>query len=416
MQPIVDWVVSFQIPLLTEPVVRFISYIILASIIAVVAPASLILLTWLERKIIARIQDRIGPNRAGPFGLLQGIADMIKMFTKEDITPANADRVPYNIAPGLSVISAIMLFAVIPFAPGIVGSDMNVGIVYLIGVGGIGTLAILIAGWASNNKYALLGGFRVVAMMLTYEIPMVIALASVVAVAESMSLARIVEAQSGMWYIVSLPLAFFIFFFAGVAETGRSPFDLVEAESEIIAGFHTEYSGIKFGMFMIGEYVHMFALAFLASVLFLGGWQVPFLDVSAAGPLGPIAGPIVGFISLMVKVFLFVFIMMWMRGTLPRFRIDHLQDLGWKFLVPVSIFLLIAVFIVVRLFAPGSTAGVPVEPGPLSGLGVAGEVVALLLANIIVTAISLFAVTRAARHSRSKGLRAVAAVEGVPAK
>lgn len=416
MQPIVDWVVSFQIPLLTEPVVRFISYVILASIIAVVAPASLILLTWLERKIIARIQDRIGPNRAGPFGLLQGVADMIKMFTKEDITPANADRVPYNIAPGLSVISAIMLFAVIPFAPGIVGSDMNVGIVYLIGVGGIGTLAILIAGWASNNKYALLGGFRVVAMMLTYEIPMVIALASVVAVAGSMSLATIVEAQSGMWYIVSLPLAFIIFFFAGVAETGRSPFDLVEAESEIIAGFHTEYSGIKFGMFMIGEYVHMFALAFLASVLFLGGWQVPFLDVSAAGPLGPIAGPIVGFISLMVKVFLFVFIMMWMRGTLPRFRIDHLQDLGWKFLVPVSIFLLIAVFIVVRLFAPGSTAGVPVEAGPLSRLGVAGEVIALLLANIIVTAISLFAVTRAARRSRSKALRAVAAVEGVPAK
>lgn len=416
MQPIVDWVVSFQIPLLTEPVVRFVSHIILASIIAVVAPASLILLTWLERKIIARIQDRIGPNRAGPFGLLQGIADMIKMFTKEDITPANADRVPYNIAPGLSVISAIMLFAVIPFAPGIVGADVNVGIVYLIGVGGIGTLAILIAGWASNNKYALLGGFRVVAMMLTYEIPMVIALTAVVAVAGSMSLATIVEAQSGMWYIVSLPLAFIIFFFAGVAETGRSPFDLVEAESEIIAGFHTEYSGIKFGMFMIGEYVHMFALAFLASVLFLGGWQVPFLDVSAAGPLGPIAGPIVGFISLMVKVFLFVFIMMWMRGTLPRFRIDHLQDLGWKFLVPVSIFLLIVVFIVVRLFAPGSTAGVPVEAGPLSGLGVAGEVVALLLANIIVTAISLFAVTQAARRSRSKGLRAVAAVEGVPAK
>jgi NADH-quinone oxidoreductase subunit H len=293
---------------------------------------------------------------------------------------------------------------------------LNVAVIYLIGIGGIGTLAILIAGWASNNKYALLVGFRVVAMMLTYEIPMVIALTSVVLVAGSMSLQDIVIGQSGMWYIVTLPVAFIIFFFSGVAETGRSPFDLVEAESEIIAGFHTEYSGIKFGLFMIGEYVHMFALAFLAAVLFLGGWQVPFIDVGPAGPLGPIFGSIVGFISLVIKVFLFVFIMMWFRGTLPRFRIDHLQDLGWKFLVPLSIFLLIAVAIVVRLFAPGSSAGIPVEPGPLSGLGQAGEIVALLITNLLVAFVALLVVTRAARRSRNMGLRAVTAVEGVPAK
>ena len=413
MQPIVDWVVSFNIPFVTEPMVRFVSHIILASIIAVIAPGMLIVLTWLERKIIARIQNRIGPNRAGPFGLLQAFADMIKMFTKEDITPAVADRIPFNISPGLAVFSSIMLFAVIPFAPGIIGADLNVGIIYIIGIGGLGTLAILMAGWASNNKYALLGGFRVVAMMLTYEIPMVLALTSVVMVAGSMSLQSIVEAQSGMWYIVSMPVAFAIFFFAGVAETGRSPFDLVEAESEIIAGFHTEYSGIKFGMFMIGEYVHMFALAFLAAVLFLGGWQIlPFFPIEW---LGPIFGPILGFVSLMIKVFAFVFIMMWMRGTLPRFRIDHLQDLGWKFLVPVSIFLLIVVAVVVRLLAPASTAGVPVEAGPLNFL-YPGEWFVLLVANVLVGAISLFAVTRAARRSRSKGLRAVSAVEGVPAK
>ena len=416
MQPIVDWLVSLNIPFVTEPVARFILNLILASLIAVVAPASLLLLTWLERKIIARIQDRVGPNRAGPFGLLQAVADMIKMFTKEDITPARADRVPYNIAPGLVVFSAIMLFAVIPFAPLIVGANLNVGVIYLIGVGGIGTLAILIAGWSSNNKYALLGGFRVVAMMLTYEIPMVLALTSVVLVAGSMSLQEIVFAQSSMWYFLTLPVAFLIFFFSGLAETGRSPFDLVEAESEIIAGFHTEYSGIKFGLFMIGEYVHMFALAFLTAVLFFGGWQVPFVDVGPAGPLGPVVGSIVGFISLMIKVFIFVFIMMWFRGTLPRFRIDHLQDLGWKFLVPVSIFLLIVVAIVVRLFAPGSTAGIPVEPGPLSGLGVAGEIVALLLVNLLIAVVTLLVVTRAARRSRNRGLRAVTAVEGVPAK
>ena len=416
MQPIIDWLVSLNIPFLTEPIAQFLVNLILASIIAVAAPASLLLLTWMERKIIARIQDRIGPNRAGPFGLFQGIADMVKMFTKEDITPTNADRVPYNIAPGLAVFSSIMLFAVIPFAPLVVGADLNVGIIYLIGIGGLGTLAILIAGWASNNKYALLGGFRVVAMMLTYEIPMVLALTSVVVVAGSMSLQDIVIAQSSMWYFVTLPVAFIIFFFSALAETGRSPFDLVEAESEIIAGFHTEYSGIKFGMFMIGEYVHMFALAFLAATLFLGGWQVPFIDVTPAGPFGPVFGSIIGFISLMIKVFLFVFIMMWFRGTLPRFRIDHLQALGWKFLVPVTIFLLIVVAIVVRLFVPASTAGVPVEPGPLSGLEAAGENIALIIANVVVALVSLFAVTRAARRSRNRGLRAVTAVEGVPAK
>jgi NADH-quinone oxidoreductase subunit H len=411
MQSLIDLLVSLNIPLLTEGVARLIANIILASIIAVVAPGMLIILTWLERKIIARIQDRIGPNRAGPFGLLQGIADMIKMFTKEDITPAKADRVVYNIAPGLAVISSIMLFAVIPFAPGFVGTRLNVGVLYIIAIGGLGTLAILMGGWASNNKYALLGAFRSVAMLLTYEIPTVIALIVVTAVAGSMSIADIVEAQSSMWYIVSLPLAFLIFFFAGIAEVGRSPFDLIEAESEIIAGFHTEYSGIKFGMFMIGEYVHMFALSFFSAVLFLGGWQIPFINVAALP--GPI-GPILGFMALVAKVFLFVFIMMWFRGTLPRFRIDHLLDFCWKFLVPVSLALLIAVIVVVKLFSPGSSAGIPVEAGPLSGLGIAGETVALLLVNLLVAGLTVAFVSSAARHSRSKALRAVAAVESAP--
>jgi NADH-quinone oxidoreductase subunit H len=413
MQEIIDLLVSLNIPLLDEPLARFIMHIVLASIIAVVAPAMLVILTWLERKIIARIQDRIGPNRAGPFGLLQGFADMIKMFTKEDITPATADRLVYNIAPGLSVISAIMVFAVIPFAPGFVGADLNVALLYIVAIGGFGTLAILMGGWASNNKYALLGAFRVVAMLLTYEIPMVAALITVTMVAGSMSMTDIIEAQGGsLWYIVSLPLVFLIFFLSGIAETGRSPFDLIEAESELIAGFHTEYSGIKFGMFMIGEYVHMFALSFFCAVLFMGGWQIPFIDVAALpGPLGPI----LGLISLIIKVFLVVFVLMWFRGTLPRFRIDHLLDFGWKFLVPLSLALLLGVAVVVRLFSPGSSAGVPVEPGPLSGLGPIGEAIALLLLNLLVAAAAIGFVSGAARRSRDKGLRAVAAVEPVGA-
>jgi NADH-quinone oxidoreductase subunit H len=411
MQDIINWIVSLNIPFVTAPIAKLIVYIILASMIAVVTPAMLIILTWLERKIIARIQDRLGPNRAGPFGLLQGVADMIKMFTKEDITPARADRIVYNIAPGLVVISAIMAFAVIPFAPGIVGADLNVALLYIIAVGGLGTLGILMGGWASNNKYALLGAFRVVAMMLTYEIPMVITLVVVTMVAGSMSMETIVRAQSSTWYVISLPLAFVIFFFAGLAETGRSPFDLIEAESELIAGFHTEYSGIKFGLFMIGEYVHMFALSFFCAVLFFGGWQIPFIDVTAIpAPFGHL----LGFVFLVIKVFMFVFIMMWLRGTLPRFRIDQLLDFGWKFLVPLSLLLLIGVAVVVRLFAPGSNVGVPVEPGPLSSLGVAGEVVALLVVNLLVAGLALFFVSSAARRSQSKTLRAVTAAEAQP--
>lgn len=411
MQGIIDFLVSLNIPFVNAGVARLIVLLILASIVAVVAPGMLIVLTWLERKIIARIQDRIGPNRAGPFGWLQAIADMIKMFTKEDITPANADRVVFNIAPGLAVFSSIMAFAVIPFAPGFAGTEMNVGLLYIIAIGGLGTLAILMAGWSSNNKYALLGAFRAVAMLLTYEIPMVMALVVVALAAGSMSLVDVVNAQESMWYVITMPLAFLIFFLAGVAEVGRSPFDLIEAESEIIAGFHTEYSGIKFGMFMIGEYVHMFALSFFTSVLFLGGYQIPFIDVAA---LPPPFGPILGLISLLVKVFFFVFVMMWLRGTLPRFRIDHLLDFAWKFLVPLSLVLLIAVAVVVRLFSPGSDAIVPVQPGPLSGLGMAGEIVALLITNLVVAGLALAAVSAAARRSRNKALRSVAAVEPVP--
>ncbi|RME98058.1 MAG: NADH-quinone oxidoreductase subunit NuoH [Chloroflexi bacterium] len=413
MDWLVDWIASLQIPYLTEPEARFLSHLIFASIIAVAAPGMLIILTWLERKIIGRIQNRIGPNRAGPFGLFQAIADMIKMFTKEDITPANADRVVYNIAPGLAVISSILVFAVIPFVPGFIGADLSVGILYVVAVGGFGTLAILMAGWSSNNKYALLGAFRVVAMLLTYEIPMVMALIIVTMVAGSMSMAQIVEAQSSMWYIFTMPLVFLIFFLAGVAETGRSPFDLIEAESEIIAGFHTEYSGIKFGMFMIGEYVHMLALAFLSAVLFLGGWQIPFIDITQFPGL---VSAILGFLSISLKTFLFVFIMMWFRGTLPRFRIDHLQNIGWKFLVPLSLVLLVAVAFVVRLFAPGSSSAVPVVPGALSALGAPGEAVALLAANLLVLAGTVSFVSRMARRSKNRQLRAVAAVEPVPAK
>ncbi len=392
MQYLIELILYFNIPYIDETTARVIALIIFAGVVSVVAPASLIVLTWLERKIIGRIQKRIGPNRAGPFGWFQAVADMIKMFTKEDITPADADRLPYNLAPALIMISAILIFAVMPFAPGFVGAKLNVGVLYIVAVGSIGTLGILLAGWASNNKYSLLGGYRVVAMMLTYEIPMVMALLTVTLAAGSMSLVQIIEAQSGMWYFVSLPVVFLIFLIAGVAEVGRSPFDLIEGESELIAGFHTEYSGMKFGLLMIGEYVHMFALAFFISIFFFGGWQFPFINVADMG----LWGSIIGLIVLLIKAFFFVFVMMWLRGTLPRIRIDHLLDFGWKFLVPLTLFLLIAVAFAVKL-----------APGEL------GKIIGMLVANLVVLAVALGIVGRAARRSRNRGLRAVAAVDPI---
>lgn len=400
MQYLIDLILYFNIPFIDETTARVIALIIFAGVVSVAAPASLIVLTWLERKIIGRIQKRIGPNRAGPFGWFQAVADMIKMFTKEDITPANADRLPYNLAPALIMMSAILIFAVIPFAPGFVGAELNVGVLYIVAVGSIGTLGILMAGWASNNKYSLLGGYRVVAMMLTYEIPMVMALLIVTLASGSMSLVDIIEAQSSMWYVVPLWVVFLVFLIAGVAEVGRSPFDLIEGESELVAGFHTEYSGMKFGLLMIGEYVHMFALAFFISIFFFGGWQIfpfanaiPWLDV--ASYIFPWSA-IVGLGVLLVKVFFFVFVMMWLRGTLPRFRIDHLLDFGWKFLVPLTLFLLIAVAFAVKL-----------APGEL------GKIVGMLIANLVVFAIALGIVSRAARRSRNRGLRVVAAVDPI---
>jgi len=392
MQYLIDLILYFNIPFIDETTARVIALIIFAGVVSVAAPASLIVLTWLERKIIGRIQKRIGPNRAGPFGWFQAVADMIKMFTKEDITPADADRLPYNLAPALIVISAILIFAVIPFAPGFVGAELNVGVLYIVAVGSIGTLGILVAGWASNNKYSLLGGYRVVAMMLTYEIPMVMALLTVTLAAGSMSLVQIIEAQSGMWYFVSLPVVFLIFLIAGVAEVGRSPFDLIEGESELIAGFHTEYSGMKFGLLMIGEYVHMFALAFFISIFFFGGWQFPFINVADMG----LWGSLIGLVMLLIKAFFFVFVMMWLRGTLPRIRIDHLLDFGWKFLVPLTLFLLIAVAFAVKL-APGEV----------------GKIIGMLVANLVVLTVALGIVGRAARRSRNRGLRAVAAVDPI---
>jgi NADH-quinone oxidoreductase subunit H len=375
---------------MAEPTARLIVHLLYAAILSFVAPVVVVVaFTYMERKVIARIQDRVGPNRAGPLGLLQGMADAVKMLTKEDITPQDADRIVYNLAPALAVISTILVYAVLPVAPGVIGTDLNIGVLYIVAVGGIGTMAVLMAGWSSSNKYALLSAFRVVAQLISYEVPMIIALLMVVLATGSMQMGEIIAAQD-VPFLFTLPLAFFIFLVATIAEIGRSPFDLLEAESEIVAGFHVEYSGMKFAFFFIGEYMHLFVAAGIGATLFLGGWRGPGASEAT------ILGALLGFVYFLVKTVSLIFLMMWIRGTLPRFRIDHLLDFGWKFLVPVGLLGLMAVAVVLKLPFLSS-----------SGL----DWVGMLVANIVVIVISLAAVSFAARRSRSVALRGVAGAD-----
>lgn len=289
-----------------------------------------IFLVWLERKIVARFQDRLGPNRLGPFGLIQPFADVIKLLIKEDITPFGADRVLFNIAPVLALATVLILWAVIPLQSTLVGADLNVGVLYIIAAGAIGTLGIFMAGWASNNKFSLLGAFRMVAMTVSYEVPMVITLLVPVILSGSMSLNAIVNNQA-VWNIVVAPVAALIFLVSVVAELGRSPFDLAEAESELVAGYHIEYSGMKFGMFYAGELLHSLTMGALFATLFLGGWRGP----------GAQQFPILGIFYLFLKSIFFYWVLGWIKYSLPRFRIDFVMNFNWKFLTPLALALVL---------------------------------------------------------------------------
>lgn len=298
-----------------------------------------IFLIWLERKVSARFQDRIGPNRAGPYGLFQTFADVLKLIVKEDSVPDAADKFTFNLAPILSVAAVLLIWAVIPFAPGWIGTDLNVGVVYIAAVGSFGILSILMAGWASNNKYALLGAFRAVAQLISYEVPMLITLMVPVLLARSMGMMQIVENQHP-WFIVLAPVSAIVFLLSSIAEVGRTPFDLLEAESEIVAGFHTEYTGMKFGMFFAGEFLHAFTVGVLFAILFLGGWQGPLAEEY----------PLLGMLYLMAKAFLGYFVVVWIRNTLPRIRIDHMLSFNWKFLTPLSLALLVLTALLDKAF------------------------------------------------------------------
>src|SRR5215218_2606386 len=289
-----------------------------------------IFLVWVERKVVSRFQDRIGPNRVGPFGLIQPFADIIKLLIKEDITPGGADRVVYNIAPMLSMMSVLILWAVVPLAPRIIGVDLNIGALYIIAAGAIGTLSIIMAGWSSNNKFALIGAFRQVAVMVSFEIPMLSTLLLPTIFAGSMGLNAIIEKQN-IWFVFLAPLAAVIFLIAAIAELGRAPFDMAEGESELVAGYNTEYSGMKFGMFYAGELLHAFTYGGFLAILFFGGYR--FFGLEQVSAFLAIA-------VIIFKAFVGYWIIMWVKYTLMRIRIDHMLGFNWKFLTPLSFTLL----------------------------------------------------------------------------
>ena len=337
--------------------------IIKIFVIGVTLMLGFAVMTLVERKLVARFTLRYGPNRAGKYGLLQPVADMFKMFFKEEVIPGHVDRLIYLMAPGLSLVPAIIAFAVvplasqpfaIPFTAQIFGepimvtpwvADVNVGLLYVLAIGSLGTYGVILGGWSSNNKYSLLGGLRTSAQMLSYELPMGVALLSVVLIAGSLQMTEIVRSQSAVWglgwFVFIQPVAFLIFFISGLAEAGRSPFDLPETENELIGGFATEYGGMKFGLFFGAEYIHTVVLSAIAATLFLGGWN---------GPLA-MEIPLLGFVYFLIKVAVMVFIIIWVRASIPRVRFDKLMRFCWKFLLPLGIANLAVTALVIAIFS-----------------------------------------------------------------
>ncbi len=387
------WAQQQLVELDTSTIIRWVLWLLVGFF--GIFPGIVAYMVWLERKVAARFQDRIGPNRVGPLGLLQPIADAIKLIIKEDLVPRGADRWVHLAAPVLVIVSSFLVMAVIPFAVGLAPVDLPSGLVYLIAVSSISPLGIFLAGWSSRNKYSLLGAMRAVAQLVSYEVPQVLSTIPIVLWAGSLSLVTIFNRQLDFgWFVFSPPgfLAFVILLIANTAEVNRTPFDLPEAESEIIAGYHTEYSGMRFGLFFLAEYLSVFAVSCLATALFLGGGTpFPFVDfpanlISDDSTLSLILADLIMVGVFMLKVLTFIFVMFWVRATLPRMRVDRLMNFAWKYLVPLSI---------INILIAGVWYEIVIRPGYLTFANWAwGSVVTGLL--VILTVYLVFLVNRKA--------------------
>lgn len=352
-----------------------------AFILALVPLVSMFFLIWYERKIVARIGDRLGPNNSGayggPYGLFQVPADAIKMFTKEDVIPDVADRWVFNIAPMVFLVIAVLSWAVIPLGAGIIGSDLSIGIFYILSIGSGGLVSILMAGWGSNNKYALLGALRAIATLISYEIPQVLSVMAVVMVTGSFSLRDIVRSQD-VAFLFALPLTALLFLASILSELGRRPFDLVEADSEIVAGYFVEYSGMKFGMFYLAEFMNQLMVSLLFTTLFLGGWRGPWADQA----------PILGTVWLAIKVLLIMLVIQFLQYSIPRLRIDQVLGFNWKFLTPLALANICVIGLV------GKT--LPASTGPWARTGI------FLLANVVMALVVLVILAAAGRQARQR--------------
>jgi NADH-quinone oxidoreductase subunit H len=340
-----------------------------------------IFLVWIERKVVARFQDRIGPNRLGPFGLIQPFADIVKLLIKEDITPDGADKVVYNLAPMLSMMSVLLLWAVVPLAPVMTGVDLNTGLLFIIAAGSIGTLSVIMAGWSSNNKFSVMGAFREVAVMISFEVPMLATMLIPTIFSGSMGTNAIIQSQN-IWFVFLSPLAAVIFMIAAIAELGRSPFDLAEGESELVSGFNVEYSGMKFGMFYAGELLHAFTFGGFWGILFFGGYRFFGLEKVSF---------IFAILILLAKAMIGYWVIMWVKYTMMRIRIDHMLAFNWKFLTPVA-FTLVMVTALLNALLKGAP----------TGLYVAG----MILSNVVIAWVALEIVRLVGRKERER-------VEGV---
>jgi NADH-quinone oxidoreductase subunit H len=371
--------------LIPDWLIYLIAYIVVTTILLIVAPLTMMMQVWFERRAVARMQDRLGPNRVGPAGLLQSIADGVKMFTKEDIVPRAADKWVHLLAPIIAVAPVMFMLAVIPWGRGVVPADVNISVLFVVAISSVSAVGLMMAGWGSNNKFALLGAMRAVAQMVSYEIPAVLGLLGVVLLTGTMSLAKYPELQSGIpimgntlqnygvpdlglgWFVftpVGL-VGFLLFFISVLAEGERTPFDIPEADSEIVAGYMTEYSGMKFAVFYLGQFVLNYALSMVAAIAFLGGWQGPGVGLLVATGNGFLIflGGALSVVYLLIKAWGLFFVMIWLRGAFPRLRVDQLMGFAWKFLLPLALVNILSIALWVSILNWGTAQGLPILEG-----------------------------------------------------